>query len=315
LGVWRDAAPIRENRHRGCVQPRLPLPDPFDRRAFTAREAVNAGLGRKRLRGNDLAHPFRGVFVPKSGDAFEARCAGILSRNPTAILCDSTAALLWGIPLPFRIEQQPKIHVAVTMGEAPGGRGLIGHLLEIPEGEVRDLRGLRVLSPAQTWCYLANGLSLTELVAAGDFLIRRADPIATKPELRQAVYDFVGRRGVRHLRDALELLNERSESARESHLRIILVEAGFTGLAVNFSIRTSGGYSYRADLAFPDRKLILEYQSDYHADIDRFRADMTRISRLAADGWEVMQINAEDLKDPAELAQRIRTVLRSRPHF
>ena len=41
---------------------------------------------------------------------------------------------------------------------------------------------------------------------------------------------------------------------------------------------------------------------------------MTRISRLEADGWYVLQINNGDLGNPGELVQRIRKVLESRPH-
>ena len=58
--------------------------------------------------------------------------------------------------------------------------------------------------------------------------------------------------------------------------------------------------------------MLLEYQSDYHSDPENFRADMTRRARLDADGWFVMLINANDLRDPGELIARIRTVLASR---
>lgn len=61
--------------------------------------------------------------------------------------------------------------------------------------------------------------------------------------------------------------------------------------------------------------MIVEYQSDYHRDPERFRADMTRIARLQADGWFVMQVNADDLRDPVELVQRICRVLSRRPTF
>ena len=71
-------------------------------------------------------------------------------------------------------------------------------------------------------------------------------------------------------------------------------------------------FRYRADLAFPWPKVLIEYHSDYHSDPDNFRADMTRRARLEADGWFVMLINVNDLRDPDELIARIRTVLASR---
>ena len=39
---------------------------------------------------------------------------------------------------------------------------------------------------------------------------------------------------------------------------------------------------------------------------------MTRISRLEADGWLVMQVNKNDLDNPGELIQRIHQVLSRR---
>lgn len=39
---------------------------------------------------------------------------------------------------------------------------------------------------------------------------------------------------------------------------------------------------------------------------------MTRRSRLEAKGWYVMELNADDLKDPDELLMRIRLVLARR---
>jgi hypothetical protein len=40
---------------------------------------------------------------------------------------------------------------------------------------------------------------------------------------------------------------------------------------------------------------------------------MTRRSRLEADGWFMIEVNANDLRDAPELLQRIRRVLASRP--
>ncbi|HEU4807441.1 MAG TPA: hypothetical protein VFT01_04205 [Homoserinimonas sp.] len=73
------------------------------------------------------------------------------------------------------------------------------------------------------------------------------------------------------------------------------------GLVVNLPITTGGGYHYRADLAFP-----------IHGDEAQRRRDMTRRARLEADGWYVMEVNADDLRDPIELVQRIRRVLAGR---
>jgi very-short-patch-repair endonuclease len=295
-----------------------PLPEALEARPFSAAQAIDAGVGRGRLRAGDLEHPFRGVYVPATTpNDVASRCLALAHRLPdNAFFTSITAAALWGVPLPWRHESSKMLHVGVPAPyEPPSGRGIVGHMLELDDGDVIHKNGLLVASPEISWCQLATSLSLQELVAAGDHLIHWRAPITTLDLLGKAVKGWHGRRGVLKLRRALDHLSDRSESPQESALRVILVEAGFAGLEVNYWIRTSGGHRYRADLAFPARKLIIEYQSAFHEDPTRFRADMTRVSRLEADEWKVTLINKDDLGDRAELVARIGRILRSRPHF
>jgi very-short-patch-repair endonuclease len=62
----------------------------------------------------------------------------------------------------------------------------------------------------------------------------------------------------------------------------------------------------RTDLILEKERVVLEYQGDYHRTTKgQWRADMTSRSRLEARGWRVMELNADDLKDPVELLARI----------
>ena len=78
-------------------------------------------------------------------------------------------------------------------------------------------------------------------------------------------------------------------------------------------VDTETGKNVRTDFAYPLRKFALEYQGDYHRTRSQWRRDMTRRSRLETQGWYVMEINADDLKDPVELIARIRAALARRP--
>jgi very-short-patch-repair endonuclease len=270
------------------------------------------------MRGNDLAKPFRGVYV--DGElplTYVVRCEALLRRAPaSSFLCIWSAARVMSIPLPSRIERSAVVDIgAFSPTSPPEGRGVRGHSLELDETDIWRWNGIRVTAPEETWCSLANRLSIPELVAAGDYLIHHETPIATRESLGARVTKWAGKRGVRKLRYALELLSERSESPQESKLRVIVIEAGLYGLEVNFPIRTSGGYNYRADLAFPREKVIVEYQSAFHETPESFRADMTRVSRLEADEWKVMQVNKDDVANAPELVVRIRRVLRERATF
>jgi very-short-patch-repair endonuclease len=175
------------------------------------------------------------------------------------------------------------------------------------------LDGLRISSPARVWCELAVLLSMRELVAAGDFLIHWRSPLVSREQLTAAARRYPDRRGRVSRRAALEHLDARSESPKESELRTILAVGGIRGLVSNLPVRV-GGANYRLDLALPESKIDIEYQGDYHRDPAQWRRDMSRRSRLEADGWAVIELNADDLNNPAELLARIHRIMRVRTH-
>ena len=279
---------------------------------------MDAGVGRHRLRGRDLAHPFRGVYAVGSGELHvNDRCRILQARLPLdACFWGPTAAAVLQIPLPWKLEQSRLVHVAVPAPRtAPTGKDIRGHSVRLDPSDVGRWGDLRITTPARTWCDLASRLALAQLVAAGDFLIQWRTPMTTTEQLASAVRTHASRPGRSKLVEALPLLDDRSESPKESELRVVLVKAGLSGLEVNVPITTTDGYRYRADLAFPRRKTIVEFQSRFHDPAINFRADMTRISRLEADGWVVIQINSDDLADPDELVRRVIRVLANRPFF
>jgi very-short-patch-repair endonuclease len=298
------------------MKPRILLPRALESIPFSAAEGLDAGLGRHRMLGSDLSRPFQGVYINTSSPTFEQRCAGLAKRlDSEAFFCGVTAARIIGIPLPRLLEQEPALHVAVPRPRfRPTGRGIVGHTLTVRNDELRMWNGLLVTSPERTWCDLGAVLHIPQLIAAGDYLIHEELPITDVEALARSIRARSGRRGVKRLRVAHPYLDPRSESPQESKLRYVLVAAGLKGLAANFPIRTSGGYNYRGDLVFPSHKLIIEYQSDqHHNSPEKFRADMTRVSRLQADGWTIMLVNADDLQNPLELVARILRVLARQP--
>ncbi|MEY2849319.1 MAG: hypothetical protein RI885_1986 [Actinomycetota bacterium] len=241
-------------------------------------------------------------------------CRAFTLRMPaSARFSHTTAALLLGAPLPFRHQSATPLHVSVPWPErALRVTGVTGHKLRLNE-RATERQGLRITSPEQTWCDLAAILSLPELVAVGDFLIHWRLPYTTLQALRNFATGHPARRGRARLLEAIELLDDRAESPRESMLRVILHHAGITETVSNLDIPLPGVRRVpRVDLAIPRLKIAIEYQGDYHRDQKQWRADMTRISRLRAHGWTVIEVNADDLDDPAELVARIRLVIASR---
>lgn len=283
--------------------------------SFSTRAAGSLGITARRLRSADIVQPLRGVNVLAQHNInLTELCRTVQSRLiPIARFSGITAAILRGVPLPLPLEQSRDLHIAVPRPHrAPQGLGMRGHSYLHQPGDTVVYNGLRISSPERTWCELAATLPLLDLVAAGDFLIHHRRPFTTRQRLMDASGRFAGRRGFRKFAQALELLNERSESPQESKLRVILVQDRIVTTA-NLRIVTTGGYRYRADLAIQSHGVLIEYQSDkYHMDAAARRRDMTRKSRLEADGWYIFELNADDLRDPAELCARLRLVLARR---
>jgi very-short-patch-repair endonuclease len=300
--------------HHARMHPRVPLPPSLAVSPFSYREGIAAGLGHGRLRGRDLQRPFFGTRHPGGGRlSLEQRCRALQRRIPDhAFFCGITAAALLGLPLPYRLSGETDLHVgAPAPARALSAEGIVGHKLGIRTAEIESRSGLRITTPARTRCDLAVVLALPELVSAGDFLLRRSDPLATRSQIAECVRHHPGRRGRPALRLALDLLDDRSESPAESALRVILLQGGFTGMVPNHIVRDRRGrFVARVDLAFPAARVAVEYEGDYHrTEAGRWRKDMIRIRRLEAAGWRVLRVNADDLRDPTHLLILLARVL------
>lgn len=152
--------------------------------------------------------------------------------------------------------------------------------------EICIVDGVVVTSAPRTWVDLAAELSLFDLVAVGDCLLRRGLPLA---DLQTAVARARGRRGVAKAREALPLLDGASRSRPESHLRCILVCGGLPTPRVNVAINNRlGEWLAEPDLHYPEARLALEYNGRGHADVGRTRKDITRELDVEGDGWRVV---------------------------
>lgn len=233
-----------------------------------------------------------------------------------------TAAALWEGPLPLRPEPAgaSQIHVSV-FGTAPmpRARGVIAHRANASTTSIRTLDGLPVSSPASTWAALGS-LPLYDLVALGDHLCRawrrgagRPDAgrqsLTTIQQLRAAI--SAGRRvGNPRLREAVDLIREDAWSPRETFVRLLLLDAGLPEPTLNIDVFDDHGrFIGCVDLAYPDRKVGIEYHGFMHA--HSYAKDVERMAALRAAGWIVIEVTNELLATPGVLVGRVRSALRS----
>ncbi|MET0895091.1 MAG: hypothetical protein ABWY80_04500 [Acidimicrobiia bacterium] len=129
----------------------------------------------------------------------------------------------------------------------------------------------------------------------------------------------VGRRGLKGTRLMRRLLNERdpahalSESEQERLLVDVLLVHGFPSPLPQFVIRDQRGeFVARVDLAYPDARVAIEYESyQHHVGKQALVRDSRRRNALAALGWTVLSATAEDVRygQGAALASALRRSL------
>lgn len=277
---------------------------------FTTSAALDAGVSRGRLRAGDLSAPYWGVrSLVTSTMTISQRCETFMLRMPRdALFSHATAAALLGAPLPWRLEGV-ELHIGTPAERRPvDAAGVIGHRMRLNDEDIVPWNGLPITRPERIWLDLACRLTVRELVAVGDYFIRRSSPMSTRLALAEDFERYPGRRGRPLIRQALPLLDERSESPRESALRVCLVLAGLPPFEPNKNIYDSAGrFVARPDLVSVRYRLILEYEGDHHrSDRQQWFKDIERVSQLEDAGWRVIRVTADDLRHPARLIARIR---------
>ena len=281
-----------------------PLPGQFAWAPFRVADASERDIGPGRLRGRDLMRPVRGVRAPADAD-LHTRCRALLLHRPHGMwFSHLTAARLYEIPLPSRLRYDDRIHLSVAApSRAPQIAGTTGHVAARSESAVH--RGLPVSQPAANWLELAASLHREELVVAADFLVGAS--LTTIERLTSIVEEARGRRGVGAARLAVALVRPGSESPAESALRVLLHDAGIAPPELNYRIHAhDGSFVARVDMAYPDQRLILEYEGDHHrVDREQWHKDIRRQAQLEDLGWRVIRVTASDLTSPAALIARI----------
>jgi very-short-patch-repair endonuclease len=124
------------------------------------------------------------------------------------------------------------------------------------------------------------------------------------------VYAAIGSgRGCRDARTAVTWADRRAESPQESRLRLLLIRAGLRPESQHVVLDGQGGFVARVDLAFPDRRVAVEYDGAWHGEPGQFARDRRRLNALQAARWRVLHVTAADLHRPQALVDRVCALL------
>jgi hypothetical protein len=167
------------------------------------------------------------------------------------------------------------------------------HRTPLP-AEDRTRRGaLPVTTPARTWRDLAGVLTLSALLAVTDQFLARG---VTRAELSRQLQGRPTGRGSARAREVLPIADPRTESPMESVLRWLVHAAGLPAPELQYVVRDGAGLVLgRADLAWPDRRMLVEFDGDVHRERDVFVNDLRRQNRLVAAGRTVLRFSSADV--------------------
>lgn len=284
--------------------------------AFLVTASGTPELTREQTRTRRFVAPARGIrFASDTTDRLASRqSAAVLGSTAGAVLVDVAAAQAWQLPLPpwiaFESAGDP-VAVSAPQGRNRPRRGDVrGRRLRVPAEHVTVVNDLRVTTPARTWLDCAERVPLPHLVAMGDVVLARN--LAARNELTAVVSWARRRRGVVNARRALPVLDERAGSPGESLIRAQLVLEGVPRPLCNLNIVEGGEWLARADMAWPEARLIVEYDGLVHLDELQRRSDATRRNLLQSFGWLVITLTAADLARPWLMVAMIRSALLER---
>jgi hypothetical protein len=272
---------------------------------FLGTHAIAEGsLTVRQLRDGPYVRVLRGVYADPSlprDHRLRCRAAGLLMPATAAVGARSSAALL-GAPAPAYSDP-----VTVVLPEGVqwrGPRGVRVHRAPLTASDVMvSDDGLRQTAPLRTAWDVAVLESTATAVGVLDAMVSAGTVQAA--DLGRLLREGTGRWGSKRVRRAFELVDGRSESPPESWVRVACALAGLPAPVPQYEVVEGGTWLARVDLAWPEARLIVEYEGAYHFDGIQIVRDDARIARLIAAGWRVLRLGAHDLRDMDDVVRRI----------
>ncbi len=284
------------------------LPASLRHHVFRGTDVVRRGvLTPARLRGPSCRRLFRDVYVDArvpDSHRLRARAAARLLL-PGAVVSGLSAAVLWGVDL---ADERDDVELVVPPGSHPRRiPGVRVRRIPLDPAEVRVHERVPVVSPLTAALRAAAVLGGDEAVVAVDRMV--AAGLVDLAELRaRASVPGVASAGVRR---ACRRADGLAGSPQETRLRLLLLDSGLPAPVAQYEVHHEGHLAGRVDLAWPERRVAVEYDGAWHAEPGQFARDRRRLNRLQAAGWTVVFVTAADLHRPAQVLATIRAALRA----
>ena len=241
-------------------------------------------------------HPSVYVVAGTPGPWRQRLMAACLAAGRGAVASHRSAAALWG----FDGSDEAGIELTlVRVGRRPIPGVTIHRTRGLANADVTEVDGIPVTRPARTLIDLASVLDAGRLEAMLDSGLRDGQVSVAHLERRLAAVGSRGRPGA----DALSRLLARrrgtrpAESIQERRVAGLLMAAGLPEPVRQHELRDgSGALLARFDLAYPELRLAVEYDSyRHHFGHQAWRHDHARHNSATALDWLVLHVVDSDV--------------------
>ena len=262
------------------------IPPELTRQPFSLDEARDAGITKSALRGK--AWKRIGPELYRCTDQLEDPLLTLKAWQrvlpPETVFIGASAAWLHGL------DTEPTKPIEVAHPTTSGVRsrpGLTVRHIEIPATEVVTLRGLRTAALPITLAGLCLSRPSVEALVVIDMAVRKRR--INSRGLAEYAESIKGRPGAARLRSLAQLAAP-AESPMETRLRWLLIEAGLPRPEIQARLLDGAA---RADLYYPEARLVLEYDGGNHR--ERLVEDDRRQNLLVNAGYRLLRFTATDI--------------------
>jgi hypothetical protein len=224
-----------------------------------------------------------------------------------AVIGGRSAAGWYGAP--FAAVTDPVLVLVPPDSTWRGPTGIRVHRTHVSPHEVvtvEDAEGIvRLTTPRRTAWELASLEPIPTAVGFLDAMVRAGH--VDEAALERLVVP--GRWRSTRVAKVVPLVDGRSQSPPESWVRVACVRAGLPVPVPQYVVLARNQFLGQVDLAWPEHRLIVEYEGPHHFDELQIVRDDRRYERLVAAGWRVIRLSAADLRDLDAVVARIAAAL------
>lgn len=279
---------------------------------YSRRQLTDAGIHPRLVSSPVLTRVLPGHYT-RSDHPADLRAVALAAQRLIgggAVVCAESAAELYRMRLPDRMTRAggAAIHLRAMVGPAPRSTPLLVVRRKAPARSLL-LHGVEISHPLVALQEIATRTSRRELVVAVDSVVADRFGTVSKIPLAEVQEYAAGAtgRGASALRDAVALARERVWSPQETEVRLMLNDNGWDRPVLNHPvIDPATGVVHYVDLAYPERRIAIEYDGrDHVTDRERVKRDHRKSAALHAEAWTVIRIYSEDLHDPTDILDRL----------